>query len=64
MGYPHEDWIVNVETMRKSPFKRTGNTHSMDACVRAPDRGKDKSKDKMEVDGVNTKKAGFTWTRR
>ena len=37
-------WIVNVETERKIRFKRIGNTYFMDAWVRVPDRGKDKSK--------------------
>ena len=55
---------MNVETKRKIPFRRVGNTYFMDAWFRVPDKGKDQSKDIMEVDGVNTKKAGFTWPRR
>ena len=43
-------WIVNVETQRKIPFRQVGNTYFMDARVRVPDKGKDKSKDRMEVD--------------
>ena len=57
-------WIVNVETKRKIPFCRVGNTYFMDTWVRVPDNGKDKSTDRMEVDGVNKKKADFTWPRR
>ena len=57
-------WIVNVETKRNIPFRRVGNTYFMDAWVRVPDKGKDKSKDRMEVDGVNTRSVGFTWPRR
>ena len=58
-------WIVNVETKRKIPFRRVGNTYFMDAWVRVPDKdtGKDKDKDKMEVDCVNTRKSGFTRPR-
>ena len=40
-------WIVNVETKRKIPLRRSGNTYFMDAWVRVPDKGKDKSKDKI-----------------
>ena len=54
-------WIVNVETKRKIPLSHVGNTYFMDAWVRVPDKGKDKSKDKMEVDSIHTKKPGFTW---
>ena len=57
-------WIVNVETKRKIPFRRVGNTYFMDARVRVFHKGKDTSKDRMEVDGVNTGLAGFTWPRR
>ena len=57
-------WIVNVETKRKIPFRRVGNTYFMDAWVRVPDKGKDKGKDRMEVDGVNTRSVGFTRPRR
>ena len=59
-------WIVNVETKRKIPFRRVGNTYFMDAWVRVPDKSKDKvkDKDKMEVDQINTKKPVFTWPRR
>ena len=56
-------WIVNVEPKWKIPLRRVGNTYFMDAWVRVPDNCKDKSKEKMEIDGVNTKKAGFTWPR-
>ena len=56
--------IVNVETKRNILFRRVGNTYFMDALVRVPDKGKDKSKDRMEVNGVNMKKAGFYWPRR
>ena len=56
-------WILNVETKRKNPVRRVGNTYFMDAWVRVSDKGKDKCKDRMEVDGVNAKKAGITWTR-
>ena len=56
--------IVNVETKRKIPFLRVGNTYFMDAWVRVPERGKDKGKDKMEVDSTNTKKPLFIWPRR
>ena len=51
-------WIVNVETKRKIVFRRVGNTYCMDAWVRVPDKGKDKGKDRMEVDGVNARSAG------
>ena len=37
-------WIVNVETKRKIPFCRVGNTYFMDALLRVPDKGKDKGK--------------------
>ena len=57
-------WIVNVETNCKIPFRRVGNAYFMDARVRVPDKGKDKSKDRMEVDGVNTRSVGFTRPRR
>ena len=57
-------WIVNVETKRTIPFRRVGNTYFMDAWVQVPDKGKGKSKDMMEVDRVNTKKAGFAWPRQ
>ena len=59
-------WIVNVETKRKIPFRRVGNTYFMDAWVRVPDKNKDKvkDKDKMDVDQINTKKPVFTWPRR
>ena len=50
-------WIVNAEEKRKIPFRRVGN-------VRVPDKGKDKSKDRMEVDGINTRSTGFTRPRR
>ena len=36
--------IVNVETKRKIPFRRVGNSYFMDARVRVPDRNKDKDK--------------------
>ena len=55
---------MNIETKRKIPCRRVGNTYFMDALVRVPDKGKDKSKDRMEVDGVNTKMVGVTWPRR
>ena len=66
MGYTHKSggWIVNVETKRKIPFRRVGSTYFMDAWVRVPEKGKDKGKDKMEVDSINTKKPVFTWPRR
>ena len=51
--------IVTVETKRKMPFRRIGNTYFMDAWVRVPDKGKGKDKDKMELGNVNTKKPGF-----
>ena len=35
-------WIVNVETKRKIPFYRVGNTYFMDAWVRVPQKAKDK----------------------
>ena len=57
-------WIVNVETKREIPFRRVGNTYFMDAWVRVPDKGKGKSKDRMEVDGVNQKSEGFTRPRQ
>ena len=57
-------WIANVETQRKIPFLRVRNTHFMDAWVRVPDKGKDKSKDRTEVDGVDTRSVGFTSPRR
>ena len=41
-------WIVNVETKRKIPFRRVGNTYFMDVWVRVPRKGKDKGKDRME----------------
>ena len=40
-------WIVNVETKRKIPFRRVGNTYFIDAWVRVLDKGKDKRKDRM-----------------
>ena len=57
-------WIVNVETKRKISFRQVGNTYFMDAWVRVPDKGKDKGKDRMEVDGFNTGSVGFTRPRR
>ena len=53
---------MNVETKRKIPFRRLGNTYFMDAWARVPEKSKDK--DKMEADAINTKKPGFTWQRR
>ena len=55
-------WIVNVGTTMNIPFRRIGNTYFMGAWVRVPDRGKDKSKDKMEVDSVKVSKA--VWASR
>ena len=52
--------IVNVETKRKMPFRRTDNAYFMDAWVRVPDKGKGKDNDKMKVGNVNTKKPGFS----
>ena len=43
-------WIVNVETRRKIPFRRVGNTYYMGAWVRLPDRNKSKDKDNMDID--------------
>ena len=57
-------WIVNIKTNRETPFRRVGSTYFMRAWVRVPDKGKAKSKDKMVVDRVSTKNAGFTWPRR
>ena len=57
-------WIVYVETKRKIPLRLVGNTYFMDSWVKVPDKGKDESKDRMEVDGVNMKKPGFIWPRR
>ena len=57
-------WIVNVETKRKTPFRRVRNTYFMDAWVRVPEGGKDKGKDRLEVDGFNTRSVGFTRPRR
>ena len=52
---------MNVETKRKIPFRRVGNTYFMDAWVMVPEKSKDK--DKMKVDAINTKKPGFTRQR-
>ena len=46
------------------PFRRVGKTYLMDTWFRVPDKGKDKSKDKMEGDSINTKKPGLTWQGR
>ena len=50
---------MNIETKRKIPFRRVGNNYFMGAWVRVPEKGKDKGKDKMEVDLINTKKPVF-----
>ncbi len=55
---------MNVETKRKIPFRRVGYTYFMDVWVRVPEKGKDKGKDKMEVDSINTNKPRFSWPRR
>ena len=52
------DWIVNVETRRKIPFKRGGNTYYMDAWVKLPDKNKSTHKDKMDIDNISSKKSG------
>ena len=52
-------WIVNVETRRKIPFKRVGNTYYMDAWVKLPDKDKSNDKDKMDIDSIGSKKSGF-----
>ena len=52
--------IVDVETKRKIPFRRVGNTDFMGAKLRVLDKGKDKGKDRMEVDGVNQRSVDFT----
>ena len=61
-------WIVNVETKRKIPFRRIGNTYFMDAWVRVPAKDKDKDKDRgkndMEVDMIKSSKPVFNWQRR
>ena len=57
-------WIVNVETKRKIPFRRVGNTYFMYAWVRVPEKCKDKGKDTMKFDLINTKKPVFTRPRR
>ena len=49
------DWSVSVEMKRKIPFRRVGNTYFMDVWVRVAVKGKDKSKDRMEIDGVDTR---------
>ena len=55
---------MTVETKRNILSRRVGNTYFMDAQVRVPDTGKDKGKNIMEVDGVNTRSVGFTWPRQ
>ena len=49
-------WTVNVETKRKIPFRRVGNTYFMDAWVRVPQKAKDKGKDDMEIDFIDARK--------
>ena len=56
-------WIVNVETTRKIPFKRVGNTYHMDAWVKLPDKDKSKDKDKMDIDNIGRTKSGFSGPR-
>ena len=53
-------WIINVETKRKIPFRRVGNTYFMDAWVGVPDKDKGKDEDKMEVDHINNEMPGFS----
>ena len=55
---------VNVETKRKIPFRRVGNTYFMDAWVRVPQKAKDKAKDDMEVDLIDARKPVFIRPRR
>ena len=52
-------WIVNVETRRKIPFKRVGNTYYMDAWAKLPDKNKSKDKDNMDIDSIGSKKLDF-----
>ena len=52
--------IVNVETKRKLPLRRIGNTYFMDAWVRVPDKSKSKDREQMEVDNISSKKPGFS----
>ena len=54
---------MNVETKRKIPFRRVGNTYFMDAWVRVPQKDKNKGIEDMEVDMINTKKPAFTRPR-
>ena len=53
-------WIVNVETKKKIPFRRVGNTYVMDAWVKLPDKNKSNDKDNMDIDNVSSKKLGFS----
>ena len=52
-------WIINMETRRKIPFRRVGNTYYMDAWAKLPDKNKCKDKDKMDIDNIGSKKSGF-----
>ena len=52
-------WIVNVETRKKIPFKRVGNTYYMDAWVKLSDKNKSKDKDNMDIDNIGSKQSGF-----
>ena len=53
-------WIVNMETRRKIPFRRVGNTYFMDAWVKLPDKNKSKDRDKIDIGNVSSKKSGFS----
>ena len=54
---------MNIETKRKIPFRRVGNTYFMDAWVRVPQKAKEKGKDDMVVDLIDTRRPGFTRPR-
>ena len=54
---------MKVETKRKISFRRVGNTYFMDAWARGPQKAKEKGKDDMEVDLIDTRKPGVTRPR-